>query len=157
MPDQEQDETLPVAAPQDVATAEQFLARLAHSEARLAEEEAALHRWAFRLSQRKAKIADAWEELRRGMVTHGINTVWTPTLTVSLVKGRKSLKVLDEARCIAICEARYPAAVKVEKSLLKKPLQVAVDSLPKEFAGLVQEVPGEPTLRKTKKEDGNEF
>ena len=119
-------------------------ARLEIDEQRMQEDIAA---WQAYLAKRQERAKAARQILLDWMQRAGVTKLQHPRFTCSVAKGRKRLEVKDEAATIARCEEVYAAAVAVKKSLRLRELQVAVDSLPGLFAGLVEETVGEPSLR----------
>jgi hypothetical protein len=70
----------------------------------------------------------------------------SPWFTASVTKGRTKKVILNEAEAIKTCLAVYPKAVEMRPHIIKAELDVAVDSLPKHFVGIVEEVTSEPSL-----------
>lgn len=103
--------------------------------------------WANVITKAQAR-ADAWRAIIRDfMLRNNLTKLQSPWSTTFVQKGRTKKVVLDEAGCIAACKTiGYAKAIQTVEKLVKKELDVIVDTKPEAFKGLVEEHTSEPTL-----------
>jgi hypothetical protein len=102
--------------------------------------------WSDFLRKRQERAKSVRALVRDFMLRTGTTKIQHPDFTISVGKGRKTLNVLDESKALDVCRAVYPAAIRTTESLIVSELRVALDSVPAEFVGLVEEQTGDPTL-----------
>ena len=102
--------------------------------------------WQAMIQVQKDRVG-SWRACVRGwMLRNEVTKLQAPWFSAFISKGRTKKVVLDEARAIEACQSVYPKAVEMRPRLIKAELDVAVDSFPKHFEGLVEEQTGEAAL-----------
>lgn len=109
--------------------------------------------WNRMIQQQKDRVASWRCCVRDWMLRNEVTKLQSPFFTASLAKGRKKLTWQEEDKVIGVLDALGATdAVKTVRSVVKKELQVAFDSVPGRFDGIVTEEVGEPGLRILKRE-----
>ena len=102
--------------------------------------------WQYEIGKLQAR-RDSWRaSVLAWMERTGTEKLSTPWHTCFLKSGRKKKVVLDESKVIEVCQRVYPKAVELRPRIIKAEMDVAVDTFPKDFAGIVEEQQGETSL-----------